>query len=182
MSNQPRVAKVLAALLVSMTFGAAVLLALGNNPPSEGPFCLNAYYRLQSLEDIVSSQASQYPLRWNRLEVYYSNTKSGNIQQLSALQGLGSEVEINCHFIVCNGQGGKDGQIQRTEKWNRQWSVIPDAGWYGTDQTIRICVIGDRSEGKITDSQLRRTEALVELLYRKFNIQPSSIYYPDAWQ
>jgi hypothetical protein len=40
MSKQPRVVKVLAALLVSMTVGAFVLMALGNNPPSAGPFCL----------------------------------------------------------------------------------------------------------------------------------------------
>ena len=36
MSNQPRVVKVLAALLASMTAGATVLMILGNNPPSAG--------------------------------------------------------------------------------------------------------------------------------------------------
>jgi hypothetical protein len=33
MSNQPRVVKVLAALLISMTTGAVLLMALGDNPP-----------------------------------------------------------------------------------------------------------------------------------------------------
>ena len=37
MSYQPRVARVLVVLLVSMTTGAIVLMALGNHPPSAGP-------------------------------------------------------------------------------------------------------------------------------------------------
>ena len=176
MFNQPRVAKVLTTLLVSMTLGAVVLLALGNNPPSAGPFCLNAYYRLAEIKDVRTSSESQYSSRWNRVEIYYSNTTSGNIQQLAALSGLGSPSDLNCHFVVCNGSGGEDGQILKTTKWDRQWSVIPDRQWLGTDQTIRICVIGNGKETAATDCQLRRTEALIESLYRKFEIKPESIF------
>ncbi len=50
MSDQSRVAKVLAALLVSMTTGAVVLMALGNNPPSAGAFCLQAIIVLARLK------------------------------------------------------------------------------------------------------------------------------------
>ena len=182
MRNQPRVAKILVALIVSMTFGAVVLLALGNNPPSAGPFCLNAYYRLAAVEDVTNSAESQYSSRWNRAEVYYSNTKSGNIKQLAALHGIGEPSELNCHFVVCNGSGGEDGQILKTSKWDRQWSVIPDRNWFGTDQTIRICIIGDGKQTPVTDCQLKRTEALVEYLYRKFDIKPDSIFYPTDWQ
>ena len=38
MPNQVRVTKVLATLLASMTIGAIILMALGHNPPSAGPF------------------------------------------------------------------------------------------------------------------------------------------------
>ena len=56
MSNQPRVAKVLAALLVSMTAGAIVLMVLGSNPPSGGPFSLSTYYRLNSVDHVMRSR------------------------------------------------------------------------------------------------------------------------------
>ena len=114
MSNQPRVARVLAALLISMTAGAIVLMALENNPPSAGPFCLSSYYRLDPVEQAVISRAAQSPGRWNCIEIYYSGTKAGNIEQLAALSGLAAPQDINCHFVICNGLGGGDGQIQAT--------------------------------------------------------------------
>lgn len=182
MPSQPRAEKVLAALLVSMTAGAIVLMALGNNPPSAGPFNLSSYYHLGPVEKAIRSQTIQSPGRWNRIEVYYSGTRGGNIEQLAALAGLASPEDINCHFCLCNGLGGSDGQIQTTEKWQRQWSILPGGTWYGSSQTVRICVIADGKTCYPTNLQIKRTEALVEGLCRKFDIQPESVYYPGNWQ
>jgi hypothetical protein len=182
MLHQPRSVKVLVALLVSMTVGAVVLMALGNNPPSAGPFCLSSYYHLDRIENAILSRATQYPGRWNRIEIYYSATKAGNVEQLASLSGLTSPDEINCHFVICNGLGGDDGQIQPTEKWQRQWSIIPGRTWYGTGQTIRICIIADDEAASLTDSQVKRTEALVEALSRKFEIPSDSVFYPGDWR
>ncbi len=182
MSNQPRIVKVLAALLISMTIGAIVLMALGNHPPSAGPFCLSSYYHLDPIEKAISSQTTQSPHRWNCIEIYYSNTKAGNLEQLASLNGLTSPEDINCHFVICNGLGAGDGQIQSTEKWQRQWSIVPGQTWYGSSQTIRICVIAGGESVRPTNLQLKRTETLVETLSRKFNIQPEHIYYPGSWK
>ena len=108
MANQPRVAKVLAALLVSMTAGAVILMALGNNAPSAGPFCLSSYYHLNSVEEVVTSKQYQSQQRWDRIEVSYSGTTSGNVEQLASLNSQQAE-DLNCHFILCNGSGGIDG-------------------------------------------------------------------------
>lgn len=182
MSDQPRVAKVLVALLVSMTVGAVVLMALGNNPPSAGPFCLSSYYRLDPVEEAVSCRAAQSENRWNRIEIYYSGTKAGNIEQLASLGGLADAGDINCHFVICNGLGDEDGHIQKTEKWQKQWSIIPGRTWYGSSQTIRICVVGDADRATCTDFQVKRVDALINALQRKFNIRQESVYYPNHWQ
>ena len=182
MSNQPRVAKVLAALLISMTAGATVLMALSGNPPAAGPFCLSSYYRLDPIEKALLSRAAQSPNRWKCIEIYLSSTKAGNLEQLASLGGLSSPAQLNCHFVVCNGLGGPDGQIQATERWQKQWAVIPTKTWYGSAQTIRVCIVSDGEDMKPTDCQVKRTEALVEKLYRKFSILPDSIYYPSAWR
>ncbi len=179
MSNQPRVAKVLAALLVSMTAGAMVLMALGDNHPSAGLFSLSMHI---PVEKAIRSRTSQSHGRWGRIEIYYSGTKAGNIEHLASLGGLASDEDINCHFVICNGLGGGDGQIQPTEKWQRQWSIISGRTWYGSGQTIRICVIADGKTAQPTDSQKRRTQVLVEELRRRFGIQPESVYYPSDWR
>ena len=181
MSNQPRVVKVLAALLASMTAGAIVLMALGNNPPSAGPFSLSAYRDLDLVKEAIRSQAAQSPSRWNCVEIYYSGTKGGNIEQLASLTGLADSKEMNCHFVVCNGLGGGDGQIQSTEKWQRQWSIVPSRTWYGSDRTIRLCAIAGTNAVRLTNCQIRRAEALVDSLCEKFDIQAQSIHYPGNW-
>jgi len=170
-----RHAKVFVILLASMTVGAIILMALGNNPPSAGAFCLSRYYGLDPVEEAITSRAAQSAGRWNCIEIYYSGTKAGNIEQLASLGGLANPEDTNCHFVICNGLGGDDGQIQTTEKWQRQYP-IRDLN------AIRICVIADGETTRPTDFQIKRVEALTEALHRKFNIQPESIYYLGDWR
>jgi hypothetical protein len=182
MSNQPRVTKVLMMLLVSMTTGAVVLMALGNHPPSAGPFCLSTYYRLDPIQQAIDSRVTQAPGRWESIEIYYSGTKAGNVAQLASLSGLTNSDDINCHFLICNGLGGSDGQIQTTEKWQKQWSVIPDHTWYGSGRTIRVCLVADGRSVRPTNAQIKRTEALIESLAMKFNVPATKIFYPTNWR
>jgi len=182
MPNQARVAKVLAMLLASMTIGAVSLMALGHNPPSAGPFSLCTYQRLGPVQKAISSRAAQSPDRWNRIEIYYSGTKAGNIKHLALLNGLAGPEDNNFHFCLCNGLGGEDGQIQPTEKWQRQWPLIPGRTWYGSSQTIRICVIADGKTTHLTDCQIKRLETLLDELCKRFPIRPESIYYPNDWR
>jgi hypothetical protein len=182
MSGQSRLVKVLLALIVSMTSGAVVLIALGNNAPSAGPFSLSVYRQLDPVENAMASRAPQQPNRWNSIEIFYSGTKAGNIAQLASLEGLARAEDINCHFCLCNGLGGGDGQLLATEKWQMQWSCVPNQSWYGSSQTIRICVIADGKTTGPTDCQRRRAMALVEALCRKFNIPANAVYLPGNWQ
>ena len=177
MPNQARVAKVLATLLASMTIGAIVLMALGHNPPSAGPFSLWTYYRLDPVNKAISSQAAQSPDNWNSIQIYYSNTSTGNIEQLASLNGLASPDDINCHFCVYNGLGGSDGQIQTTKKWQKQ----SPAASASSNKAIRICIIADGKTKHPTDCQLKRIQVLIEALCKKFRIPFRSIDYPSEW-
>ena len=181
MLSQSRRTKVLAAAMISIGIGAVVLKVLGNNPPPAGAFSLSEYYHLVPIEKVISSNIARSSSSWECIEVGYSGTKAGNIAQLASLSGLTSSENLNYHFVICNGLGGSDGQIQATEKWQRQWSSILDRSWYGTGQTIRICIIADGKTAFVTDLQIKRTAVLVDALSRKFNIQSASIHYPDNW-
>jgi hypothetical protein len=175
MSNQPRVVKVLAALLISMTIGAFVLMALGNNPPSGGPFSLSTYYRLDSVDRAIQSRAGQAPRRWNVIEIYFSGAKRGSFQQPAGA------VDLSCHFLICNGTGGGDGEIQASESWQNQWSLRASRTWQGSAKTIRICLVGDGVAAP-TDSQMKRLEMLLEVLCRKFGMSADSICLPSRCQ
>lgn len=179
MSFKSRQVRVFMILLASMTVGTIVLMALGNNPPLAGAFCLSRYYRLDPIETVITSRANQLPGRWDRIEICYSGTKSGNIKQLASKDGLTNPDEINCHFVICNGSGASDGQIQVTERWQKQMSIITDQSKQNSYKTIRICVISDDETSIPTDFQVKRKEALVEGLLRRFDISPDSIFHSD---
>lgn len=180
MSVQPRNARVFAALFISMTAGAIVLMVLGSNPPSAGAFCLSRYNHLDPVENAISSRADQSPGYFSCIEIYYSGTKSGIIQQSTSPSKLSCTEDINCHFVISNGVDGNDGQIKSTEKWQRQHSIISDQTWCGK-QTIRICIITNGKTTCPTDFQRKRVAELVELLCRKFEIMPESVHYPKGW-
>ena len=182
MQKQPRMAKVLAALLVSMTFGAIVLMALGSNPPNAGPFTLVSYYKLKPIEDVVACQVGTSAKRWSKIEIYYSKTRGGNIEQLASLAGHSSSSDVNFHFVICNGFGETDGQVQATEKWQRQWSCAAGGSWLGGNKTIRIYLVGKGEFSNVSDYQIQRTASLVEKLCRKFKIKTSKVVYPKDWQ
>lgn len=179
MSLNSREVKVLAAFMSSMTAGVLVLMALANEPPSAGAFCLSGYYDLDSINRVVSS-AAQPSVPWNQIAVFYSGTKSGNVEQLTLLSGATNtnHTVCPCHFVVCNGFGGADGDIQPTEEWRGQRS-IPRAG---EDRTIRICVVADGQNSRPTDLQIRRAEVLIAALCREFDITPESVGYPSDWR
>ncbi len=100
MSVQSREEKIFAALLVSITAGAIVLMALGNNPPPAGAFSLSLYHSLDPIKKVILSRTPQSPGRWSCIEIYYSGNKAGNIEQLTSLSGLASPEDINCHFVI----------------------------------------------------------------------------------
>ena len=164
-----------------MTAGAVLLMAMGKNPPPAGAFCLDSYYQLEPVEQVLLSEAPQLLGRWSTIEVYYSCTRAGNIEQLTSLSGLAEPQDLNCHFVVCNGLGGENGRIQPTAKWQSQQSVTPTTAPTTDRETIRICVVADAKSAPPTDIQKKRVQALVQLLSRRFSIPPKAIHFPSGW-
>jgi len=180
MGNQPRAARILICLIVAMTAGAAILMALDHQSISAGAFSLASYSSLGPISDIIMSKEPVNIGRWDKIEVFYSNTKGGNLNQLASLNGLSSSEDLNFHFLICNSLGGIDGQIQATEKWLNQWSAIPGGTWYGGNNTIRICVISEGQKAA-SDYQMSRAQELIQALSRKLNIEKTNISYPKGW-
>jgi len=175
MTTQLRVWKVLLILLVSMTTGAIVLMTLRNNPPLAGAFCLSSYYRLTPTDTAIFSRVRQPLDHWQAIEIYYSGTRVGNIEWLASLNGYKDSKDLNCHFVICNGYGGEDGQIQTTEKWLDQAAVESEENWEDNRKIIHVCIISDGKTALPTDCQVKRAETLLETLYRHFRISPQHV-------
>lgn len=177
--SNARSLRVVAALVLAMTAGASVLMLLDRQGPPAGAFSLASYTTLDSVDNTISYSGNAYA--WNRIEICWSGTVTGDINTLAGLEGKDAG-DINFHFIVCNGVSGKDGLIEACSRWDLQRSAMPDDNWYGSSETIRICVVGDGVKAMPTDTQIQRTKSLVESLSRKFDIESDLIIYPENWQ
>jgi hypothetical protein len=173
MKRQNRTFFVWVSLVASMTLTGLVLLALDQQSPANGAYSLASYLRLDSVDKVAFRPITGQAAQWNRIEVYYSQTNSGNAEDLSLISSLRGTPRGDFHFLVGNGRGAQDGQIQCTDRWIQQQS---------TSGIIRICVVADLYDSPVTAYQLRRTTALVEALSRRFNIKTQYIHYPASWQ
>jgi hypothetical protein len=182
MSVPSREAKVFAALLLSMSICAALLLALGKNPPSAGAFCLDDYYRLESVEKNVASQIKQFSGRWNAIEIFYNCHKSDYINTTNQENELQEHINDDYHFALCNGLNAADGIIITTEKWQIQQSAIDYTNPISNEKTIRICIIKNSNLAEPTEYQEKRLEELIEELSKRFDISLKAIYYPEKWR
>ncbi|MBC8379629.1 MAG: hypothetical protein H8E62_10685 [Planctomycetes bacterium] len=176
MAGQNRNVAVLFSLIASMTVGALILMSLDHNGPSAGAYSLSSYLRLDPVDEVVRNTIKNEVVQWNRIEIVYSKTGGGNVKELALLTGLADGGSADVHFVVCNGKGGDDGQIQAAGFWAKQQPCGSKPG------TIRICVISDRRSDGVTDNQLQRTDALAESLSRTFDISPRTIQYPLDWK
>ncbi|MCK5564803.1 MAG: hypothetical protein KAJ07_06115 [Planctomycetes bacterium] len=180
MTDHGRTSRVIASLVASMTIGALVLMALDKQSLTAGPFSLASYTNLNPVEKIATESLISEAQHWDFVEIYYSGTMAGDIEQLAKFNGLSSSEDVNFHFLVCN--GNRDGNIDSSMKWWKQRAALPGQDWFGDSQTIRICVVADGVRTLATDCQIQRTNDLVEELARDFNISKKSIAYPANWQ
>ena len=182
MTDRARTSNVLIALVVSMTAGALILIAIDGNALSAGPFSLASYTSLGSIEKVAQSPITIQPNTWRNIEVSFSYTIAGDLAQLTRDKNITSPKYLNYHFVISNGSGQKNGKIVSTEKWNLQRPAIPTGKWQGSPQTIRMCIVADPIRQGPTECQIKRTQALIETLSRNFNIPTEQIRYPINWQ
>ncbi len=180
MKDHSRTLKILVSLVASMTVGGGVLMLLDRQGPSQGAFSLASYTRLDSVENALAHNGQTYA--WDRIEVFYSQTPAGTLDTYAQWKQLSSTDELNFHFMIYNGLESTDGLIVSTNRWLKQRPCLPNKEWYGTSQTIRICVIGDGVKNLATDSQIRRTWNLIDKLKRRMNITSDNIVFPANWQ
>ena len=182
MNAHARTIKIWGALFASMTIGALVLLATETKRPSNGAFSLASYTSLNPVNDAVAAVDGIKNFQWANVQIYYSNSVEGNVEFVAKSAGSTSKDDANMHFLICNGQGGKDGQIQTTRRWQKQIPCLADRDWRGDIQTIRVCVISDGIESQPTDCQIKRVDTLVSAICAKYKISASRIKYPAGWE
>ncbi|MGA2229558.1 MAG: peptidoglycan recognition family protein [Tepidisphaeraceae bacterium] len=176
MKKSQRKIVVLASLVGVLTLTSALLLAL-SPPPISGESAINNLWAVDAsdatgpgLADAVFT--THVPAReghWKYIYVHQSNTPSGTAGQLARE-----------HFLIGNGAGFADGQIQIGQRWNNQTAAATPPGVQSIDpDCITICLIGDFDTTVPTTAQIRRVTQLITTLQGQLGIGADKVYLMD---
>jgi hypothetical protein len=153
----------------------------GTSPPRVRQASLSA--GLRPFVDDSNANELIYPNKadrpWRYIVLHHSASASANYDQIDSehrkLLGIDG---CGYHFVIGNGTGSRDGQIEVSQRWNNQKqgahtrnARTHDADEYG----IGICLVGDFDQQPPSARQLAATQALISYLSKRYNIAPSGV-------
>jgi hypothetical protein len=139
--------------------------------------------RLRPFVDETSANEIAYPSKadrpWRFIVLHHSAAQEGCYDQIDRehRKVLGFDG-CGYHFVIGNGTGSGDGQIEVAMRWNNQKQGVHcrnakthDADEYG----IGICLVGDFDQQPPTPRQVAAAQALVAYLSQRYKITPSRV-------
>lgn len=160
--------------LVGLLTGTSVLLlALAPAPlkpdSAASLFALDTPRSMDVIFDTTNPVADGH---WKTIYVHHSQTVSGNAATLGARPG-----GLPDHFVIGNGAGCVDGEIQVGHRWATQLPAGPATPTTSVrPDCISICLVGDFNRTGPTPTQRVRLAQLVTALQSRLKIDANSVY------
>jgi hypothetical protein len=174
--NSQRKFVVFTSLIGVLTITSALLLALAPAPlTADAASSLFAIDAPSSLDVIYDTQIPAQPNRWKYVFIRHTRTTAGNALTLGQTSG-----GLGDHFVIGNGDGCVDGEIQIGQRWNQQQSALPPIKGATIDPAcISICLVGDFDRAVPTPTQLRRLTQLVGTLQGRLGVPADHVLLID---
>jgi N-acetyl-anhydromuramyl-L-alanine amidase AmpD len=139
--------------------------------------------RLRPFVDESNANELMYPNKadrpWRYIVLHHSASANGNYDQIDGEHRKILGIDgCGYHFVIGNGTGSRDGQIEVSQRWNNQKqgahtrnARTHDADEYG----IGICLVGDFDQHPPSARQIAATQALIAYLSKRYNIAPNGV-------
>jgi len=139
--------------------------------------------RLRPFVDDTTAKEIAHPSKadrpWRYIVLHHSAAPEGGYDQIDRehRKVLGFDG-CGYHFVIGNGTGSADGQIEVAMRWDNQKQGVHcrnakthDADEYG----IGICLVGDFDQQPPTPRQVAAAQALIAYLSQRYNIIPRNV-------
>jgi len=146
-------------------------LDLGSRSPVAGP---------RRAAGVPVEQPVRGAREWHYIVIHHSATAGGNADVFDRLHRsprFGFD-ELGYHFVITNGDGGTDGQVEVGPRWVKQKWGAHTGGTPGNEYNncgIGVCLVGDFSTHMPTEAQLASLRRLVLQLSAAYSIPPQNI-------
>ncbi len=118
---------------------------------------------------MVSSRTSLPLQPWRAIIIHQTGALSGNAAYLDRTRPPGGSPQcVAFHFLIGNGRGAADGEIQVGNRWRRQTPSPSVTGAEG--DAINVCLVGDFVREPPTRMQMASLALLLRHLQWRFSI------------
>lgn len=169
--------------LAAMTLVGGTLLALENRPSprldgrSLAP--LLASVGPTGVESITRTRAPLNTGNWRAIVIHHSGSAVGSHATIAAEHEARNAKGLGHHFVIGNGYGMGDGELNIGFRWLDQHpgfhAAGPNGDWHNL-HSISICLVGDGNRRAFTAAQLRTLAQVVSTLSRDLGIPPEHVY------
>lgn len=109
--------------------------------------------------------------RWRYIVIHHSATPTGNAAIFDRYhRNRGMKNGLAYHFVIGNGKGAGDGEIEVGGRWTKQLQGGHVRSRRMNEIGIGVCLVGDFEKSYPTRKQIESLVALLKYLTRKHNI------------
>ncbi len=109
--------------------------------------------------------------RWQYIIVHHSATSTGNAAIFDSYhRRLRMTYGLAYHFVIGNGTGSGDGEIEVGGRWKRQLHGGHVRSRAMNEKAIGVCLVGDFNKSHPTRKQMENLVLLVRHLMKKYNV------------
>ncbi len=133
-----------------------------------------------AIETVIND--TQRPLRsWKFVILHHTATSSGSVESIDADHKTRRDANgrqwkgIGYHFLIGNGHGMPDGDVQATFRWDQQLAGAHAGDAEYNELGIGVCLVGNFEETPPTPAQLTSTQQLLQALRGELKIEQRQI-------
>lgn len=121
------------------------------------------------------------PREWKYILLHHSATETGSVESIDAVHrerrdSSGNRwLGIGYHFVIGNGHGMEDGEIQATFRWHDQLAGAHAGDAEYNSHGIGICLIGNFEESPPTEAQMAAMYALIDWLRSEYALPTEAL-------
>ena len=116
--------------------------------------------------------------KWRAIIIHHTATSSGSMSMIDNVHKSKGWDGVGYDFVIGNGHGSRDGQIEVTYRWKKQvtGAHCKATNNWANEDAIGICLVGDFSRTRPGSRQMSSLVALVDFLQKRYGISDARIY------
>jgi len=115
------------------------------------------------------------PREWRHIVIHHTASKGGSVEAIHEAHLKKGWEGIGYHFVIGNGQGMTDGEIEATFRWQKQMHGAHAGSDEYNQHGIGVCLVGNFEESHPSSAQLAAVKRLVSTLRREHGISSDHV-------